>query len=60
MEAIDHEHANKALLDTYTQTEANLADAVAKKHEHSNLTVLEGITAAKVTAWDAAEGNAKT
>lgn len=30
-----HEHANKALLDTYTQTEANLADAVAKKHEHS-------------------------
>lgn len=60
LEAIDHDHANKALLDTYTQTEANLADAVAKKHEHSNLTVLEGITAAKVTAWDAAEGNAKT
>lgn len=60
LEAIDHEHSNKALLDTYTQTEANLADAVAKKHEHSNLTVLEGITAAKVSAWDAAEGNAKT
>lgn len=60
LEAIDHDHANKALLDTYTQTEANLADAVAKKHEHSNLEVLEGITSAKVTAWDAAEGNAKT
>lgn len=30
-----HEHDNKALLDTYTQTEANLADAVAKKHAHS-------------------------
>lgn len=60
LEAVDHEHANKDLLDTYTQTEANLADAVAKKHEHSNLTVLEGITAEKVTAWDAAEGNAKT
>ena len=60
LEAIDHEHSNKALLDTYTQTEENLADAVAKKHEHSNLTVLEGITEAKVTAWDAAEGNAKT
>lgn len=60
LEAIDHEHSNKALLDTYTQTEANLADAVAKKHEHSNLTVLEGITEAKVAAWDAAEGNAKT
>lgn len=27
-----HTHSNKALLDTYTQTEANLADAVAKKH----------------------------
>lgn len=60
LEAVDHEHSNKALLDTYTQTEANLADAVAKKHGHSNLSVLEGVTAAKVTAWDAAEGNAKT
>ena len=30
-----HEHTNKALLDTYTQTEENLADAVAKKHEHT-------------------------
>lgn len=28
-----HTHANKALLDTYTQTEANLADAVSKKHD---------------------------
>lgn len=35
-----HEHANKALLDTYTQTEANLADAVAKKHSHANATEL--------------------
>jgi hypothetical protein len=60
LETDTHTHGNKALLDTYTQTEANLADAVAKKHEHSNLTVLEGITSAKVTAWDAAEGNAKT
>lgn len=34
--AKSHEHANKALLDTYTQTEANLADAVAKKHSHAN------------------------
>lgn len=54
-----HEHANKALLDTYTQTEADLADAVAKKHEHTNKDVLDGITAAKVSNWDAAEGNAK-
>lgn len=59
LEAIDHDHSNKALLDSYTQTEANLSDAVAKKHEHSNLEVLEGITSAKVTAWDSAEQNAK-
>ena len=59
LEGVDHEHANKALLDTYTQTEENLADAVAKKHSHANATVLDGITADQVTAWDAAEGNAK-
>ena len=47
-----HEHTNKALLDTYTQTEADLADAVSKKHEHINKTVLDGITAEKITAWD--------
>lgn len=38
--AKSHEHANKALLDTYTQTEVNLADAVAKKHSHANATEL--------------------
>ena len=52
LEGQAHTHSNKALLDTYTQTEANLADAVAKKHEHSNKAVLDGITAEKVTAWD--------
>ena len=52
LEGKAHTHGNKALLDTYTQTEADLADAVAKKHEHSNKTVLDGITAEKVTAWD--------
>ena len=36
-----HTHTNKALLDTYTQTEANLADAVAKKHGHTNKTELD-------------------
>ena len=50
----NHTHENKALLDTYTQTEANLADAVAKKHEHENKAVLDGITSEKVTAWDQA------
>lgn len=37
----NHSHANKELLDTYTQTEANLADAVAKKHEHANKALLD-------------------
>lgn len=41
LEADTHTHANKALLDTYTQTEANLADAVAKKHSHANKTELD-------------------
>lgn len=49
-----HTHANKALLDTYTQTETDLADAVSKKHEHSNASVLDGITAEKVGNWDSA------
>lgn len=30
-----------------------------KAHEHANKEVLDGVTAAKVTAWDAAEQNAK-
>ena len=45
-----HEHANKALLDTYTQTEANLADAVAKKHSHAEDMV--EVTPAMKEAWD--------
>ena len=60
LETDTHTHANKALLDTYTQTEENLADAVAKKHSHANADVLNGITANKVSAWDAAEANAKS
>lgn len=55
----NHAHLNKELLDTYTQTEANLADAVAKKHAHENKTVLDGITSKTVANWDAAEQNAK-
>ena len=43
--AIKHEHANKDLLDTYTQTEANLADAVAKKHTQGTDTTLGTMTA---------------
>ena len=53
LEAIDHEHANKELLDTYTQTEANLADAVAKKHEHANAAELDKILEGDKAKWDA-------
>lgn len=41
-----HNHINKALLDTYSQTETNLADAVSKKHTHSNKTLLDNLTSA--------------
>ena len=60
LEGASHTHDNKALLDTYTQTEADLAEAVAKKHNHANKTILDAITDVKVTAWDAAESNANT
>lgn len=50
--SIHHTHTNKELLDSYTQTEADLANAVAKVHEHGNKDVLDSITSAKVEAWD--------
>ena len=50
LEKIDHEH---------TSSLEAIEDAVAKKHEHENADVLNGITAAKVANWDAAEQNAK-
>ena len=39
---------------------SELAAIANKAHEHANKTVLDGITAEKVTAWDAAESNANT
>ena len=45
-----HTHSNKTTLDTYTQTEADLADAVSKKHSHTNSTVLANTTASYTTA----------
>lgn len=59
LEGASHTHANKKLLDTYTQTEANLADAVAKKHVHTNATELDKIAAGDKAKWDAMEQNAK-
>lgn len=42
-----------------TALAARVTTLEGKAHEHANKTVLDGITAAKVTAWDAAEQNAK-
>ena len=42
-----------------TAMDGRMQAVEAKKHEHSNKTVLDGITAEKVAAWDAAEQNAK-
>lgn len=53
VEAEKHSHGNKALLDSYTQTEESLADAVAKKHDHANKEILDKIDSGKVAAWDA-------
>ncbi|MDU2064716.1 MAG: hypothetical protein E6713_07710 [Sporomusaceae bacterium] len=44
LEKDTHTHANKALLDSYTQTEANLANAVQKAHDHDNKAVLDKLT----------------
>lgn len=57
-----------ALADKDVVSESDLDSALAEKvnaaaegnHSHSNKTVLDGITAAKVTAWDSAEANAKS
>ena len=54
-----HTHANKDLLDTYTQTEENLADAVSKKHSHANAEELAKIADGDKAKWDAAQANAE-
>ena len=59
--ALDTHAANATHITAEERTKWDAAAAVtAKAHEHSNLEVLEGITAAKVTAWDGAEQAAKT
>lgn len=52
LETDSHTHANKALLDTYTQTEANLSDAVSKKHDHANAEELAKIETGDKARWD--------
>ena len=44
-----HTHTNKALLDTYTETNANIKDAVGKKHTHTNKSTLDATTASYTT-----------
>lgn len=44
-------------LDTAMNTRVEALEAI--DHDHSNKTVLDGITAEKVAAWDASEQNAK-
>lgn len=50
---VTHTHANKALLDTYTQTDADIADAIAKAHEHLNKALLDTYTQTEVDLADA-------
>lgn len=49
-----------ALATDLTAAIGRIAALEAKAHEHANKTVLDGITAEKVGAWDAAESNAKS
>lgn len=42
-----------------TALAARVTALEGKSHEHANVAVLDGITAAKASAWDAAEQNAK-
>jgi len=48
-----HTHANKALLDTYTQTDADLAQAVADDHTHSNKALLDTYAQSETDLADA-------
>lgn len=50
VENASHTHSNKALLDTYNQTNANIALAVQQTHTHANIGVLNNTTAAFTSA----------
>lgn len=52
-----HTHDNKDLLDTYKQTEENLADAVAKKHAHANKETLDAITSEVKAGYDSSKAS---
>jgi hypothetical protein len=52
-------HTNNGDIHVTAEQKTAWTTAAGKAHEHSNLSVLEGITAAKITAWDGAEAAAK-
>lgn len=47
-----HVFANQTLLDSYDQTNADLTDAVNKRHEHNNKTELDLIQSGDVQKWN--------
>lgn len=60
LEAIDHDHANKAELDLIASGDKAKWDAAeAKAHEHANAAELAKIADGDVAKWNAAEQNAK-
>ena len=61
LEAIDHDHSNKAELDLIVSGDkAKWDEAYAKRHEHANSAELAKIADGDVAKWNAAEQNAKT
>ena len=60
LEAIDHEHSNKAELDLIASGDkAKWDEAYAKRHEHANAAELAKVADGDVAKWNAAEQNAK-
>lgn len=48
-----HSHTNLALLETYTQTDVDIVDAVDKKHAHLNKPILDSYTNTNLDITDA-------
>lgn len=57
---ISHAHTNYAAVDHTHDNYAAADHTHSELHEHSNKSVLDGITAAKVSAWDAGTGSSST
>ena len=53
-------HTGNGDIHVTAEQKTQWGEAYTQRHTHANKDVLDGITAAKVTAWDAAEQNAKT